>query len=319
MIAGLRNLPGHMPRVAAIEAAAARHDPFCEPSLPSGETRDDAVMIVTCPECKMRYSVDGKALGGGAGRRVRCASCGHVWRCPPEAAPVIESVDALAADGNTAPAEPQPMATALLPALLDDEWRAPAHPEPRHNEAQREEPRPREQQADGLRAEPRLDMPQPAAATIPPLRAFETPAPAATRRRRARLGVLGLAIVAVLVLLTAIGFREHITELWPSTASLYRNVGIADSISAGLEVTVKPERLADSLVVDGKIVNTAAAERHIPALRVALRDGNNVEVDAQVVRPPVESLAPGASANFRTTFKHPSTTATGVAVSFASR
>lgn len=276
-------------------------------------------MIVTCPECKMRYAVDQKALGGGAGRRVRCASCGHVWRCPPEPAPVIESVGVPAADGNAAPPEPQAMATPLLPALLDDGQRALAHPEPRRDEAQPEEPRPREQHADELRAEPRLDMPQPAATTTPPLRAFDTPAPAATRRRRARLGVLGLAIVAVLALLTAIGAREHIAEFWPSTASLYRNVGLADPSSAGLEVTVKPERLADSLVVDGRIVNTAAAERHVPALRVALRDGNNVEVDAQVIRPPVESLAPGASANFRTTFKHPSTTATGVAVSFASR
>ena len=51
-------------------------------------------MILTCPSCDTRYSVDG-AKFPAAGRTVRCAKCGHSWHQPgegevvPEAAPEI--------------------------------------------------------------------------------------------------------------------------------------------------------------------------------------------------------------------------------------
>jgi len=42
-------------------------------------------MILTCPSCDTRYSVDG-AKFPAAGRTVRCAKCGHSWHQPGEAA-----------------------------------------------------------------------------------------------------------------------------------------------------------------------------------------------------------------------------------------
>jgi predicted Zn finger-like uncharacterized protein len=36
-------------------------------------------MIIGCPACRTRYLVDEQALGGRAGRTVRCATCGHTW------------------------------------------------------------------------------------------------------------------------------------------------------------------------------------------------------------------------------------------------
>src|SRR6185295_909506 len=86
---------------------------------------------------------------------------------------------------------------------------------------------------------------------------------------------------------------------------------------AGLQVTVNPARIPDSLVVNGKITNTASSAREIPRLRVALRDGNNAEVASQVIDPPRNSLAPGATTAFSTVFKNPDSAATGVAVTFA--
>jgi predicted Zn finger-like uncharacterized protein len=43
-------------------------------------------MIIGCPVCRTRYLVDEQALGGRAGRTVRCATCGHTWhqKAPPE-------------------------------------------------------------------------------------------------------------------------------------------------------------------------------------------------------------------------------------------
>jgi predicted Zn finger-like uncharacterized protein len=42
-------------------------------------------MILTCPSCDTRYSVDGSKFPA-AGRTVRCAKCGHSWHQPGEAA-----------------------------------------------------------------------------------------------------------------------------------------------------------------------------------------------------------------------------------------
>ncbi len=91
------------------------------------------------------------------------------------------------------------------------------------------------------------------------------------------------------------------------------------SAGAGLRVTVDPARTPDSLIVNGKITNTAPTAREIPPLRVALRDGNNLEVASQVIDPPRNSLAPGATAGFSTVFKNPDNTATGVAVTFTTK
>lgn len=41
-------------------------------------------MILSCPSCSTRYSVDETTLGE-AGRKVRCAACGHTWHVSPEA------------------------------------------------------------------------------------------------------------------------------------------------------------------------------------------------------------------------------------------
>jgi len=47
-------------------------------------------MILTCPACASRFSLDTSALGA-AGRRVRCSQCRHVWHATPEPEAEVEA------------------------------------------------------------------------------------------------------------------------------------------------------------------------------------------------------------------------------------
>ena len=59
-------------------------------------------MIVSCPACATRFSLDASLLGP-SGRNVRCAKCSHRWRQEPPA-----------------PAEPPPLEPAVAPAPQPD-------------------------------------------------------------------------------------------------------------------------------------------------------------------------------------------------------
>ena len=279
-------------------------------------------MILTCPDCDTRYTVDDAALGGAEGRDVRCTKCGKVWHYSPERPASREPVTEIAAAalGPAITTAESPPPSRIPPAL------APSPPTPPAPAIER------------LRAEPRVEPPPPAiglpaigppfpSGVSPPSRGLREPVldrgpgkaekPAAARHRHFRIAGLALTGLMLLLVLLAIVGRHTVMKTWPSTASLYRGARLADAVGAGLQVTVNPARTPDSLVVNGKITNTASSAREIPRLRVALRDGNNAEVASQVIDPPRNSLAPGATTAFSTVFKNPDSAATGVAVTFA--
>ena len=96
-------------------------------------------MILTCPSCDTRYSVDG-AKFPAAGRTVRCAKCGHSWHQPgegeavPEAAPEIPAETAPAPPLTEAPESSDPFPVnpsptrAFAPAAVASESRSPMGP-----------------------------------------------------------------------------------------------------------------------------------------------------------------------------------------------
>ena len=240
-------------------------------------------MIATCPNCATRYLVDDAALGDVAGRRVRCASCGNLWTYSTEAEAIHAAVAELAADAAMATTAPggRPV-------------------------------------AEPGRAEPRIQSaPYPAGPTAQgrPLVAAELPA--AARRRGLRAVGLALIVLVIALVVGAILGRDRIIATWPAAAPVYATLHLKEQPGAGLEVTVTPTRTTQSLVIDGNIVNGSATPRRVPRLRVTLRDGNKNDLESRVIDPPVDRLAPGATARFNTVFEHPSITATGVDVTFA--
>jgi predicted Zn finger-like uncharacterized protein len=244
-------------------------------------------MIVTCPNCATRYLVDDATLGDVARRRVRCASCGNLWTYSTEAeaihAAAVAELTAEAATATSAPGGP-PVA-----------------------EPGRAEPRIQSPAYSGGRAGP--------TAQGRPSVAVELPA--AARRRGLRAVGLGLIVLVAALVFGAILARDKIIATWPAAAPVYAALHLSEQPGAGLEVTVTPTRTTQSLVIDGNIVNGSATARRVPRLRVTLRDGNKNDLESKVIDPPVDRLAPGATARFNTVFEHPSITATGVDVTFA--
>ncbi len=240
-------------------------------------------MIVTCPNCETRYLADDAALGNTAGRRVHCASCGNLWTYSSEAAAIHAAVAELTVETAMATTTPG----------------TPPVPEPG-------------------RAEPRIQSPAyPAGPSAQARPSVEHELPAATRRRGVRAVGLGLIVLVAGLVVVAIVGRDRILAIWPAAAPVYATLHLSEQPGAGLEVTVTPKRTPQSLIIDGNIVNGGATPRRVPRLRVTLRDGNRSDLESKVIDPPVDRLAPGASARFITIFEHPSITATGVDVTFA--
>jgi predicted Zn finger-like uncharacterized protein len=240
-------------------------------------------MIVTCPNCQTRYLIDDAAVGDVAGRRVRCASCGNLWTYSSEAEAIHAAVAELTAEA----------------AMANTTSEGPPVGEPG-------------------RTEPRIQSPPhplgPTAMGRPSVSAELLPA--AARRRRHRAAGLALIVLVAAVALGAILGRDKIIATWPAAAPVYATLRLSEQPGAGLEVTVTPKRTPQSLLIDGNYVNSGATARRVPRLRVTLRDGNKSDLESKVIDPPVDRLAPGASARFDASFEHPSITATGVDVTF---
>ena len=97
-------------------------------------------MILTCPNCDTRYSVDGSKFPA-AGRAVRCAKCGHSWHQSAEAPepevpmahePVAEAAPepvAAAASAGDAPMASSASPTRAFAAAQAPKERAPLAPQ----------------------------------------------------------------------------------------------------------------------------------------------------------------------------------------------
>jgi predicted Zn finger-like uncharacterized protein len=271
-------------------------------------------MIITCPECATRYQADA-AKFPSAGRRVKCAKCGHGWhQAPPE--PVLDAPAPIEVEPAPPPPPPPPPPQVVIPPA-PEEARVPAFAaDPDYAQQAFVRPAPQESRVSAF-------VPDPVYA--PP--AAETLAETMPRRSAlpGNLGLLlGWSLLAAIVVIAgwaAVHYRQTVATLWPQTASFYATLGMPVN-SLGIDIvdlTTKRENQDGQVVlaVAGRLANISGRELPVPQLRAALKDGSDRELYHWTFSSGVVTMRPGQSVKFLTRISSPPAGAKGVRVTFA--
>jgi predicted Zn finger-like uncharacterized protein len=247
-------------------------------------------MILTCPSCGTRYSVDG-AKFPAAGRTVRCAKCGHSWHQAGET-PEPEQQPAQQTGPDSAPLSAVVSAAAeAAPAAADF---APHGGE---------------------------DVLSPAR-NFGPASVEEKPRVPLAPRLAVVAGWIGLIAVVLLIGFAAVRYRQDIATIWPQSAGVYSSLGLHVNASGidfrQVEYRRETEDGQVVLAVTGQIVNAGSRELTVPqTVRVTLSDANNHELYHWTFKPSAQVLSPGQSVKFMTRLASPPAAARHLEVRFA--
>jgi predicted Zn finger-like uncharacterized protein len=249
-------------------------------------------MIITCPNCATRYQADASKFPA-AGRRVKCAKCGHTWhQDPPPPEPASEAEEHILRP--TAPpvaAEPSPAIAAL------------------------EAPR-----VSAFRSEGQFDIPAHEPVVAPPDEQANLQ-PILAGRLGLVLGWALLAVVMIIAIWAFLRYRQEVATAWPQTASLYSALGRPVN-PRGIDfkdVAYRRERQDGQavLAITGKLVNTSSQEQPVAQIRAALSDDDGRELYHWTFSSGITTLRPGKSANFLTRISSPPPAARHLEVRFA--
>lgn len=236
-------------------------------------------MILTCPSCGTRYSVDGSKFPP-QGRTVRCAKCGHSWHQAPEAAPEPEAVQDLP------PVAPPPETTAR--AVPDPVPEPPAASTRAYAPAVMvEEPRPR--------LGPKLAV----VAGWVGLIVVVLLIGASAVRYRQDIAVIWPQSAGVY---SSLGLKVNASGIDFQAVSYKRDIEDGQTV----------------LAVSGTIINTGSRELPVPqTVRVTLSDAANRDLYHWTFKPNATVLKPGQSVPFTTRLSSPPAAAAHLEVRFA--
>jgi predicted Zn finger-like uncharacterized protein len=250
-------------------------------------------MILTCPACATKYNIADSALGE-AGRKVRCASCGHKWWQGPELETEVETAQVesffAAVAGENAGLEE--LSSALpsreipLAAPVDDE-------------------------DDGYRHR---------SSAASPRQAVVTEATASSSAMA--WGIV--AAVTILLLLALYLPRAKIMAAWPNSVRLYRTVGLAPKL-VGVDLEIRDARAVvqetaagRTLTIEGEIANTGNQIRQPPDLQ-AVQTNNSETVGSWIFPSGVTSLSVGKSQHFTASFPDKAEAGGNIVLTFAAK
>src|SRR5665213_443971 len=246
-------------------------------------------MILTCPECATRYET-GAAKFPAAGRKVRCAKCGHVWH---QAGPQPEPDPELFGIPPDEPVqEPEPVsAPRPVPATPR---RSAFAPDPKRDIADDEEPQPAQRSAGARKGWERVG---------------------------AMFGWVGLVGVILIICWSAVSYRQQIATVWPQSASLFTRLGMAVNVRGIEFVDVRPASQREDgqpvLVIRGVLRNVGTRTLAVPPIRVVLSDASAHVLYGWNFAPKMRELAPGETTSFHARLSIPPAAARHVNVRFA--
>jgi predicted Zn finger-like uncharacterized protein len=238
-------------------------------------------VIVSCPACATRFSLDASLLGPN-GRNVRCAKCGHRWRQEP-----------------AAPIEPLPPVELETPAdqLSADELPAGMAP--------------------GLAAllSGREQQQKPSARVVVPPKLQ----PAQPKRKVGLwpwillLGILcGLGVAAYI-------YQGPIARIFPAAQSIFDMFGARENDAARvLQIgNIKSEQRSGLTAIRGDVFNPTDYPLSVPPLMVtALDKDKNPIGEGFRFRTQEAQIAPGETITFRVLYDNPPAGVTSIIVTF---
>jgi predicted Zn finger-like uncharacterized protein len=280
-------------------------------------------MLIVCPSCASRYSIDDAKIG--AGRTVRCASCQHAWFVTLE-----DAADNEKSPADTARATPENgLDQDMLDRLFAEQMASAAG----EAAAAGIDPKPTPETRKGFFAffrrkpkKPKASKSRPAARSKPkptprPDAGVIGQRPASAARfgpgaRSAALGLVGASLAAALIL-----WREPVVRALPATAPVYAAVGLAVN-PVGIDFTSVRSRVAQQtegrvLTVEGQITSQAATDRPVPPIEVLIRAENRQIIYRWTTEPPRPVVKPGETLQFRARLATPPEAGQTVEVRFA--
>jgi predicted Zn finger-like uncharacterized protein len=284
-------------------------------------------MILTCPKCATRFSLDPSVIGA-QGRKVRCSSCHHIWHqmLPTEAEAAAAAAAAAretlsfeeAAGGATAEAGAGAAAGAMASAGAASAGAVSAGAA-----------------SAGVASAGAAAASGASAATIPAMEAsapemavtrFERP-PADGEEQRTIWPVLlaWLLFFAMIVAIVAgfYRFRQQFVDLWPPAVQLYElvDIDVVPPPGYGLRIEVgeqsrATEEGAPVLLVKGTIANVSDRPRRLAHIQGTMFDAAGRPTQTWEFAPNKEILAARETIGFETRVKNPTPTATRFELNF---
>ena len=261
-------------------------------------------MLIICPDCATSYEVEPADLGP-SGRKVRCTSCGSVWRAvPPEAEPdnSESGEDAHEAEPMLGLEDMAGVETIKFDAMIGDED-APAAAADDDDEDEEEDIE---------------DVaPQPA-----PARTRRRPRGTAPRATGSR-GLTSASVLGVVLVLGSVVRRDAVGSYVPDLAGLYAIVGMPVNLRGlefrDMETVETTDDGIPQLIVRGTIENVRGDTVAVPRLRLAVRGISGREIFVWTAVPAKSELDAGESLPFLAQLASPPAEGREIAVRFVSQ
>jgi predicted Zn finger-like uncharacterized protein len=242
-------------------------------------------MILTCPECATRYEADA-AKFPAAGRKVRCAKCGHVWH----QAAHVQVDEALFEPVKTPVAESVPE----------------AKQPPKEVEVQDISPA---EAVAAIRRSAREQKPEVVAEKTPTRAKMRKMPGGAMKVAGTVFGWVALIGVILIICFSTAMYRQQIVSAWPKSASLFAKLGMGVN-ARGLEFidvhhASQVEDGQPVLLITGQLKNVSNRIQKVPPIRVVLSDKSQHPVFAWEFVPSKHLLAPGSVVAFHTRLSNP--------------